>query len=76
MCGCRKNANNNGRPLRSTTITRGVIKSNSTPTQVRALANQQPAVQNLNDSGLSAERRKNQAIRREAIRKTLNNRGR
>jgi len=75
-CGCSKNrggASRNGPVLRPTTSVRstsGGIAAGPTPTQLRAQATPSPPPANA--AGLSAERRKVQAIRRDAIRKALN----
>ena len=74
-CGCSKNrggGSRNGPVLRPTSVrsTSGGIAAGPTPTQLRAQA--APPQQPTNAAGLSAERRKTQAIRRDAIRKALN----
>lgn len=75
-CGCSKNRGGGGRSgpvLRPTTTVRstsGGIAAGPTPTQLRAQA--APPQQPTNAAGLSAERRKTQAVRRDAIRKALN----
>lgn len=71
-CGCNKNRGARSRPAigptnRSVT---GGIASGPTPTQLRSQAAQPQ--QQTNAAGLSSERRKTQAIRRDAIRKALN----
>ena len=72
-CGCNKKGVRPGAILRPTTSVRSVsggIAAGPTPTQLRSLA--QAPVTPLNAAGLSAERRRTQAIRRDAIRKTFN----
>jgi len=72
-CGCKK-GNRGTRSLRPTTTVRstaGGIAAGLTPTQLRAQQVQTPQPV-LNAAGLSAERRKTQAIRRDAIRKAFN----
>ena len=72
-CGCNKNKGRSGAILRPTTTVRsssGGIAAGPTPTQIRAQA--APSQQQTNAAGLSAERRKTQALRRDAIRKALN----
>ena len=73
MCGCNKNRGGRSGALRPTTTVRstsGGIAAGPTPTQLRAQS--APPQQQTNAAGLSAERRKTQAIRRDAIRKALN----
>lgn len=73
MCGCRNKVKNGRGPVLSPSSVRstsGGIAAGPSPTQLRAQAAQpQPPT---NTAGLSAERRKTQAIRRDAIRKALN----
>jgi hypothetical protein len=58
------------RPTSSVRSTRGGIASVKTPTEVR---NQSLTPTNqINSGGLTAERRRTQALRREAINKSLN----
>ena len=75
-CGCKKGGvrGGGGALLRPTTTARSVgggISAGPTPTQLRAQQTQTPTPP-LNANGLSAERRKTQAIRRDAIRKSFN----
>lgn len=75
-CGCKK-GNRGAHSLRPTTTVRstaGGIAAGPTPTQVhaQALAQTQTPLPVKNAAGLSAERRKTQAIRRDAIRKAFN----
>jgi len=66
-CGCNKRTN-------STPSTGHVVRNsvrNTSPTPQVFNQTQQPQT-NINASGISAERRKLQAIRRDAIRKTFN----
>jgi hypothetical protein len=73
-CGCNKNKGRSGAILRPTTTARsssGGIAAGPTPTQIRAQA-AAPSQQQTNSAGLSAERRKTQALRRDAIRRSLN----
>lgn len=71
MCGCNKNKGRSGGFRPSTAVrSTGGIASGPTPTQLRAQS--APPQQQANAAGLSAERRKTQAIRRDAIRKALN----
>ena len=71
MCGCKKNSTNRAtsafRPNNTRTIT-------GTVATISQLRNQQPQspVAPLNTGGLNAERRKTQALRRDAIRKSFN----
>lgn len=76
-CGCNKNkgSSRSGPILRPTTTARsssGGIAAGPTPTQIRAQAAAPSQQQQTNSAGLSAERRKTQALRRNAIRKSLN----
>jgi len=74
-CGCKKGVGSNSRtplirPVTSVrSVTRGVASAR-TPTEVRnqAVAPQTP----VNSGGVNLERRKVQALRRDAIRKSLN----
>lgn len=73
-CGCKKGSPRISGALRPTTTVRSVaggIAAGPTPTQLRAASTQTPKPA-LNAAGLSAERRKTQAIRRDAIRKAFN----
>lgn len=74
-CSCKKGIGNNSRTpiIRPVTTTRSVtrgIASIQTPTEVRnqSLPPQTP----VNSGGVNLERRKTQALRRDAIRKSLN----
>lgn len=73
-CGCKK-GNRGAHSLRPTTTVRstaGGIAAGPSPSQLRALQQTQTPQPVLNAAGLSAERRKTQAIRRNAIRKAFN----
>lgn len=74
MCGCRKNSSYRSspalKPAASVRSSSGGIASALTPTQMRAQA--QSPTPELNAGGLYAERRKTQAIRRDAIKRALN----
>lgn len=74
-CGCKKGVGSNSRtpiirPVTSVrSVTRGVA-STKTPTEIR---NQTAPPQTpVNAGGVNLERRKVQALRRDAIRKSLN----
>ena len=74
-CGCNKGAASRGRtpmirPISSARSTRGGIAAAKTPTEVRNQSMNPPS--NMNSGGVSAERRRTQALRREAISKSLN----
>lgn len=75
-CGCNKNKgiNRSGPSISPTTLrsTSGGISAGPTPTQLRAQSTPPLPQTQTNAAGLSAERRKTQAIRRDAIRKALN----
>ena len=75
-CSCNKGVRYRSRtpiirPTTSARSTQGGIAAGMTPTQQRA---QQaiPPQQPLNQGGIAAEKRKVQALRREAIRKAFN----
>ena len=73
MCGCKNRKSGRNGPVLSPSSVRstpGGIAAGPSPTQLRA-QNTQPQ-QPTNVAGLSAERRKTQAVRRDAIRKALN----
>lgn len=72
-CGCRKNKSSfrGGAPLRPTTNVRSSSGVSSGGTQLRSQQAQSPSPQ-LNAGGVSAERRKTQALRRDAIKKAFN----
>lgn len=65
MCGCNKK---NFKP-KQMVPPKGSFRQNNIPKSF-----QQQPVQNLNSNGLSAEKRKTQAIRRDQIKKALQNR--
>lgn len=68
MCGCRKKSNARSAPaMRPTTS----FRSSSGAGNQNQQQPQSPAAP-LNAGGLSAERRKTQALRRDAIRKAFN----
>lgn len=74
-CGCNKGTAFRSRtpvirPVTSARSIQGGIAAGLSPTQMRAnsMVPQQP----VNQGGIDAERRKVQALRREAIRKALN----
>lgn len=73
-CGCKKNiGGRSGAIMRPTTTVRSVtggIASGPTPTQLRAQAVPPPTTANA--ASLSAERKKTQSLRRDAIRRSLN----
>ena len=69
-CGCNKNRGARNGPVISPRSTPGGISAGPTPTQLRAQSVQPQ--QQTNAAGLSSERRKTQAVRRDAIRKALN----
>ena len=73
-CGCGKGNNSRGRnpvirPVTSARSVTGGIASARTPTEVRnqSLTPQTP----INAGGINAEKRKVQALRRDAIKKSL-----
>lgn len=68
MCGCNKGNPNRNRGQAG--IRRNLVPS--TANQPPALNAQSTPLSRLNASGISAERRKTQAIRRNAIRNALN----
>lgn len=74
-CGCNKGVANRSRtpivrPTSSVRSARGGIAAAKTPTEVR---NQSLNPSNqINSGGLTAERRRTQALRREAINRSLN----
>jgi hypothetical protein len=70
MCGCKGNASR-GRSFNGG-IRRNLIPAAANTPQPVLNAQQSSTVTRLNASGLSAERRKTQAIRRNAIRNALN----
>jgi len=74
-CGCNKGAANRSRtpivrPISSQRSTRSGIAAARTPTEVRNQSMNPPS--NMNSGGINAERRRTQALRREAISKSLN----
>jgi hypothetical protein len=71
MCGCRKNSSNRATSAFRPNSTRAVAGTVTTLSQARAQQPQSP-VAPLNSGGLNAERRKTQALRRDAIRKSFN----
>ncbi len=71
MCGCRKNSTNRVSSGVRPNNTRTVSSTPATLSQLRAQQPQSP-VAPLNAGGLNAERRKTQALRRDAIRKSFN----
>lgn len=74
-CGCKKGIRQGRgaiiRPTTNARSTSGGIAAGVTPSQLRAQQVQSPTPVK-NATGLTAERRKTQAIRRDAIRKALN----
>lgn len=70
MCGCRKNISNRTSPAMRPNATRTVATTAATLTQLREQQPQSP-VAPLNAGGLNAQRRKTQALRRDAIRKSF-----
>ena len=72
-CGCKNKGRRSTGPIfkpgASVRSTSGGIAAGPTPTQVRASKAVPPPV--MNAAGLSAERRKTQALRRDAIMRTF-----
>ena len=74
-CGCKKGVGSNSRtpmvrPITSARSTKRGLASVRTPTEVRNQA--VPPQTPVNSGGVNLERRKVQALRRDAIRKSLN----
>lgn len=70
MCGCRKGVNKSKVSTMSVRSTSGGIAAGPTPNQLRSQAIVPRSQANV--AALSAERRKTQNLRRDAIRRSLN----